>query len=65
MTEEKKSPFNPEHVKRYSYKENYEYVAKIWEAVAVDHPEFSDFPADDLINFFTEFNKLPDHGKYI
>ncbi|CAL6012645.1 Hypothetical_protein [Hexamita inflata] len=55
---------NQEKVKRYKYAENYEFIAKIWEKVIEDYPEFANLPADDLVNFFTKFQQLEDYKKY-
>lgn len=51
-------------VKRYSFKQNYNFIASIWEKVCVDHPEFSDIQADDLITFMKKFAQLDDQRKY-
>ena len=51
-------------VKRYSYKQNYNFIASIWEKVCADHPEFSDIQADDVITFMKKFAQLDDQQKY-
>ena len=55
---------NEKKVKRYSFKQNYNFIASIWEKVCVDYPEFSDIQADDLITFMKKFAQLEDQQKY-
>ena len=54
----------PPHTKKYSFKENEEFLFKIWGSVCQKHVEFNDLAADDHLSFYRKFAVLSDKDSY-